>query len=124
MSEDDRLEQIKMALDGINEWFDEYMAREEARIAEGTTATEVEPELHKLMLLLLARLYGYKLKTEDLLELVRSDKILGLETVVGLLEDGETYTTELHRNQAPSLGRIGQWEHKLVCHRHEKPLIL
>ncbi|KAH8046561.1 hypothetical protein JL722_13621 [Aureococcus anophagefferens] len=124
VSEDDRLEQIKMALDGINEWFDEYMAREEARIAEGTTATEVEPELHKLMLLLLARLYGYKLKTEDLLELVRSDKILGLETVVGLLEDGETYTTELHRKQAPSLGRMGQWEHKLVCHRHEKPLIL
>ncbi|KAH8068677.1 hypothetical protein JL721_6537 [Aureococcus anophagefferens] len=67
---------------------------------------------------------GYKLKTEDLLELVRSDKILGLETVVGLLEDGETYTTELHRKQAPSLGRMGQWEHKLVCHRHEKPLIL
>ena len=124
VSEDDRLEQIKMALDGINEWFDEYMAREEARIAEGTTATEVEPELHKLMLLLLARLYGYKLKTEDLLELVRSDKILGLETVVGLLEDGETYTTELHRKQAPSLGRMGQWEHKLVCHRHEKPLVL
>ena len=32
---------IKMALDGINEWFDEYMAREEARIAEGTTAKAV-----------------------------------------------------------------------------------
>ncbi|KAJ1453539.1 hypothetical protein M885DRAFT_524007 [Pelagophyceae sp. CCMP2097] len=115
-------EHIKMALEGINEWFDDYMTREEAR--RDSDHDDVEPELHKLMLLLLARLYDYKLKTEDLLELVRDDKVLGLETVVGLLEDGETYTTELHRKQTPAEGRMGQWEHKLVCHRHEKPLIL
>ncbi|KAJ8614289.1 hypothetical protein CTAYLR_001175 [Chrysophaeum taylorii] len=116
----ERREQIQMALHGVNEWFDDYMAREEGR----AESKDVEPELHKLMLLLLSRLYEYKLKTEDLLELVRLDKVLGLETVVGLLEDGETYTTELHRKQAPATGRMGQWEHKLVCHRHEKPLVL
>lgn len=121
-SDETKLEQTRMALNGVNEWFDDYMAREESRAAD--TERNVEPEIHKLMLLLLSRLYDYKLKTEDLFDLVRMDKILGLETVVGLLEDGETYTTELHQKQAPSTGRMGQWEHKLVCHRHEKPLVL
>ena len=108
-------EHVKMALDGVNEWFDEYLAKEES---------SEEPEMHKLMLLLLSRLYDYKLRCEDLLELVRQDKILGLETVVGLLEDGETYSTELFQKQAPTMGKLGQWEHKLVCRRHEKPLVL
>eukprot|EP00635_Sarcinochrysidales_sp_CCMP3193_P014228 CAMPEP_0118914400 /NCGR_PEP_ID=MMETSP1166-20130328/14770_1 /TAXON_ID=1104430 /ORGANISM="Chrysoreinhardia sp, Strain CCMP3193" /LENGTH=594 /DNA_ID=CAMNT_0006853981 /DNA_START=143 /DNA_END=1924 /DNA_ORIENTATION=- len=132
-------EVIRMALDGVNEWFDEYLAREESRVRvdknndnDDTNSDNTkqkppdffEPELHKLMLLLVSRLYEYALKTEDLLDLVRRDKALALETVVGLLEDGETYTTELYRKQAPATGKVGQWEHKLVCRRHEKPLVL
>jgi hypothetical protein len=42
----------------------------------------------------------------------------------GLLEDGETYSTELRQRQKPGQGKLGQWEHELVCHRYEKPLIL
>lgn len=112
---DECRESARMALQGVDQWFDEYMGRERE---------EEHPELHKLMLLLLSRLYEYTLKTEDLLDLVQGDKVLGLETVVGLLEDGEVYTTELRQKQAPKLGQVGQWEHTLVSHRHEKPLVL
>lgn len=44
--------------------------------------------------------------------------------MVGLLEDGETYSTELKQRQKPGQGKMGQWEHELVCHRYEKPLLL
>lgn len=59
----------------------------------------------------------------------RSDSFQGnrkiaLCTVVGLLEDGETYSTELKQRQKPGQGKMGQWEHELVCHRYEKPLLL
>jgi hypothetical protein len=37
--------------------------------------------------------------------------------VVGLLEDGETYSTELKQRQKPEQGKMGQWEHELVIHR-------
>jgi hypothetical protein len=47
------------------------------------------------MVLLLARCWEYKLKTEDVLELTRGDRQVALCTVVGLLEDGETYSTEV-----------------------------
>lgn len=47
------------------------------------------------MVLLLARCWDYKLKTEDVLELTRGDRRVALCTVVGLLEDGETYSTEV-----------------------------
>jgi len=47
-----------------------------------------------------------------------------LTTVVGLLEDGETYTTELKQRQAPGQGQMAQWEHELVCERYERPLLL
>ena len=57
-------------------------------------------------------------------QLVGSDRSLGLEAVVGLLEDGETYSTELQQKQSAGEGRLAQWEHKLVCRRHEKPMIL
>jgi hypothetical protein len=40
------------------------------------------------------------------------------------LEDGETYSTELRQRQKPGQGKMGQWEHELVCHRYEKPLLL
>jgi hypothetical protein len=83
-----------------------------------------EPELHKAMVLLLARCWDYKLKTEDVLELTQGNRRIALCTTVGLLEDGETYSTTLKQRQAPGLGKMGQWEHELVCHRYEKPLLL
>lgn len=42
---------------------------------------------------------------------------MSLCTVVGLLEDGETYSTELKQRQKPGSGQMGQWEHELVCQR-------
>jgi hypothetical protein len=44
--------------------------------------------------------------------------------VVGLLEDGETYSTVLKQRQKPEEGKMAQWEHELVIHRFEKPLLL
>ena len=54
----------------------------------------------------------------------QGNRRIALCTVVGLLEDGETYSTELKQRQKPSQGKLGQWEHELVCQRYEKPLIL
>ncbi len=76
-----------------------------------------EPELNKAMVLLLARCWDYRLKTEDVLELTQGNRKIALCTVVGLLEDGETYSTELKQRQKPGQGKMGQWEHELVCHR-------
>lgn len=70
------------------------------------------------MVLLLARCWDYKLKTEDVLELTQGNRKIALCTTVGLLEDGETYSTELRQKQKPSQGKMGQWEHELVCQRY------
>lgn len=56
--------EVRSALQGVSEWFDEYMSTEE------TTAGQ-EPELNKAMVLLLARCWEYRLKTEDVLELTQ-----------------------------------------------------
>eukprot|EP01038_Epipyxis_sp_PR26KG_P008862 gene8862-11955_t len=109
--------EVRISLQGISEWFDEYMATEESKPGQ-------EPELNKAMVLLLARCWDYKLKTEDVLELTQGNRKIALCTVVGLLEDGETYSTELKQRQKPGQGKMGQWEHELVCHRYEKPLLL
>eukprot|EP00598_Pedospumella_elongata_P004268 CAMPEP_0184977100 /NCGR_PEP_ID=MMETSP1098-20130426/7851_1 /TAXON_ID=89044 /ORGANISM="Spumella elongata, Strain CCAP 955/1" /LENGTH=765 /DNA_ID=CAMNT_0027500049 /DNA_START=110 /DNA_END=2407 /DNA_ORIENTATION=- len=109
--------EARTALQGVSEWFDEYMAQEE------TTGGQ-EPELNKAMVLLLARCWEYKLKTEDVLELTQGNRKIALCTVVGLLEDGETYSTELKQRQKPEQGKMGQWEHELVVHRYEKPLLM
>jgi hypothetical protein len=108
---------VKVALQGISEWFDEYIATEEADAG-------VEPELHKAMVLLLARCWDYKLKTEDILELTHGNRRIALCTIVGLLEDGETYSTVLKQRQKPDVGKMAQWEHELVIHRFERPLLL
>ena len=105
------------ALQQVSEWFDQYITHEEID-------PSAEPELHKAMVLLLARCWEYKLKTEDVLELTQGNRRIALCTVVGLLEDGETYSTELKQRQAPGLGKMGQWEHELVCQRYERPLLL
>lgn len=137
--------EVRTALQGVSDWFDSYMAEEESTPGE-------EPELNKAMVLLLARCWDYKLKTEDVLELTQGNRKIALCTVVGLLEDGETYSTvnlslttpasdllpspspshglthcfpqELRQRQKPSQGKMGQWEHELVSHRYEKPLLL
>ena len=108
---------VSNALQAVSEWFDEYIATTEVDPGQ-------EPELHKSMTLLLCRCWEYKLKTEDVLELTQGNRRVALCTVVGLLEDGETYSTELKQRQAPSVGKMAQWEHELVCQRYEKPLLL
>jgi hypothetical protein len=75
------------------------------------------------MLLVLSRAYQYELRTEDLLELAGGDRQLALESVVGLLEDGETVLTEITQKSAPGEGQRGQWEQKLTTVRHEKALV-
>lgn len=35
--------------------------------------------------------------------------------VVGVLEDGRTYATELVQSRKPGEGAVAQWEHELVC---------
>ena len=47
----------------------------------------------------------------------QGNRKIALCTVVGLLEDGETYSTELKQRQKPAQGKMGQWEHELVVHR-------
>jgi hypothetical protein len=102
--------EVRSALQGVSEWFDDYMTKEESTPGQ-------EPELNKAMVLLLARCWDYRLKTEDVLELTQGNRKIALCTVVGLLEDGETYSTELKQRQKPGQGKMGQWEHELVCHR-------
>ncbi len=121
--------EVRSALQGVSEWFDEYMSTEESMAGQVfhlvsfyphhfiSLSSFQEPELNKAMVLLLARCWEYKLKTEDVLELTQGNRKIALCTVVGLLEDGETYSTELKQRQKPGLGKMGQWEHELVCHR-------
>ncbi|CAN0414066.1 unnamed protein product, partial [Discosporangium mesarthrocarpum] len=63
-------------------------------------------------------------KTDDLLELTGGDRGLALGSVVGVLEEGRTYATELVQSRKPGIGQVAQWEHELVCHMHEQPLVL
>lgn len=109
--------EVRVALGGISEWFDEYISTEESDPTK-------EPELHKAMVLLLARCWDYKLKTEDVLELTQGNRRIALCTVVGLLEDGETYSTVLKQRQKPTEGQLAQWEHELIIQKFEKPLLL
>jgi hypothetical protein len=51
------------------------------------------------------------------LSLSQGNRRIALCTVVGILEDGETYSTELKLRQSPGAGKMGQWEHELVCQR-------
>ena len=74
------------------------------------------------MVLLLARCWDYKLKTEDVLELTQGNRRIALCTVVGLLEDGETYSTVLKQRQRPTEGQMAQWEHELIIQRYA-PLV-
>lgn len=70
------------------------------------------------MVLLLSRCWEYKLKTEDVLELTQGNRRIALCTIVGLLEDGETYSTTLKQRQKPKEGQMAQWEHELIIQRY------
>jgi len=59
--------EVRTALQGVSEWFDQYMAQEESTPGQ-------EPEINKAMVLLLARCWDYKLKTEDVLELTQGNR--------------------------------------------------
>jgi hypothetical protein len=78
--------EVRAALQGISEWFDEYMSKEESTPGQVGTQKQItddcltlrfekEPELNKAMVLLLARCWEYKLKTDDVLELTKVECI-------------------------------------------------
>jgi len=50
-----------MVLQGVSEWFDDYL-RQEAHATNADEDSECSPEMHKTMLLVLARTYDYALK--------------------------------------------------------------
>jgi hypothetical protein len=113
---------VQDALMDVTEWFDEYMA-EEGNEMDNSTEETPEPELHKAMLVLLCRAFDYKLKTEDLLELCRGHRKLALETVTGLLEDGEALATGVAQKNAASEHERAVWEKVVVSQKWERSLI-
>ena len=76
------------------------------------------------MLLLMSRAFDYNLKTMDLLELCGGDRVLSLETVVGILQDGEAVVTEVALRAPPKEGQRGQWEQVDKAVRYEKRLVV
>lgn len=79
---------IKKVLQGVSSWFESYVSLMEDSVS-CVNGNRPEPELYKAMLLLLARIFDYNLRTEDLLELTSGNRQVALESVVGILEDGE-----------------------------------
>jgi hypothetical protein len=118
---DEGRELVQYCLTDVSSWLEVRMSRVVRWDEEDEDAA---PALHKAMLLLLSRAYSYSLKTEDLLELTQGNRCMALATVVGVLEDGETYSTEVVQRQKPGEGRLGQWQQELVCHRFEKEMVL
>eukprot|EP00614_Pseudopedinella_elastica_P023407 CAMPEP_0172629850 /NCGR_PEP_ID=MMETSP1068-20121228/170173_1 /TAXON_ID=35684 /ORGANISM="Pseudopedinella elastica, Strain CCMP716" /LENGTH=196 /DNA_ID=CAMNT_0013440505 /DNA_START=107 /DNA_END=693 /DNA_ORIENTATION=- len=113
-------DEVKMVLQGVSEWFDEYLQADPVGGVD-RDGMPLEPEMHKAMLLVLARTYDYALKTEDLLDLTEGNRGVALVTVVALLEDGETYATGLtQRRRAGENGGVAQWERKLIVEPYER----
>ena len=116
----------------ISEWFEAYMAAEEGGSSGGgSIAAEVrsiedieDPALFKKMLITLARTYDYSLRSEDLLELTMDDTVLGLATVIGVLEEGFEEEVVVAKTRAAGTGACAQWEQRTVSRCHEKPLVL
>lgn len=120
---------VRDALSDVSAWFDEYMAEEgvemDAVVALGELGAPLspEPEIHKAMLVLLCRVFDYELRTEDLLELCRGNRRLALETVCGLLEDGEAVSTAVAQRQEAQGGQRAVWEKVVVAQRWERSLV-
>ena len=121
--DEDARAEVQRVLETVSSWFDEYMHAEESGSGGDPEDGEAEPELHKAMLVLLCRAYNYSLQAQDVLELCGGDRVLALETVVGLLEDGEQTMTEIEQKRAAADGQRAVWEQKFVSLRYEKPLI-
>lgn len=115
-------EKVQKVLAGVSSWFEKYV--EETEAAASREGKRVDPELHKAMLLLLSRAFSYSLKTENLLELCGGDRRLALESVLGILEDGEVVVTEIAPAITPEGGQRGQWEQREARIRHEKELVV
>ena len=115
-------DEVKMVLQGVSEWFDEYLQSEPIGGCDRDGAP-LEPEIHKHMLLVLCRCYSYALTTADLLDLCGGNRATALVTVVALLEEGETYTPLVSQTRRPGAGHA-QWERRLVAERYEKALVL
>jgi len=121
---------VRAALDGASDWFDDYVADEGDDVAAAATLhdlgadVDAEPDLHKALLVVLCRAYDYALTTDHLLELCRQDRRLALETVAGLLEDGESLSTAVAQRAAPgsAAGQRAVWEKVLVASRWERSL--
>ena len=69
-------------------------------------STRAPSTLFRYCIKVLSRVYDYSLKTEDLLDLTNGNRQIALITVVSLLEDGETYTTELAQRQGSQPGQV------------------
>ena len=132
---DEARARVQQVLGGVSEWFDGYLRREEgdaavAAAAERELAGDDDgdddngPELHKAMLVLLLRAYDYALKTDDLIELCAGERLLALETIVGLLADGEDVVEEVVQRKGAKEGQRAVWEKKAVGLRYEKPLVV
>eukprot|EP00617_Octactis_speculum_P020116 CAMPEP_0185769624 /NCGR_PEP_ID=MMETSP1174-20130828/55055_1 /TAXON_ID=35687 /ORGANISM="Dictyocha speculum, Strain CCMP1381" /LENGTH=465 /DNA_ID=CAMNT_0028454763 /DNA_START=6 /DNA_END=1400 /DNA_ORIENTATION=+ len=128
-NDDECKAKVRMALQSVSSWFDTYLKQEEGdgkhEVDDSDEEDYVEePELHKTMLLVLARAYNYELKTEDLLELAGGNRTLALRSVVSLLEDGETILSEIKKRRSADVAQQAQWEQKFAVIRHEKKLVL
>ena len=116
----ERRASVQDALMDVTEWFDKYMAEEGVDL---DTEESPEPELHKAMLVLLCRAFDYKLRTEDLLELCRGHRKLALETVTGLLEDGEALVQSVAQQKVAKGQQRAVWEKVVVAQKWEPALI-
>jgi hypothetical protein len=138
----------------VSEWFEHYMMEEDGISSipgDIRLISDIEdPTLHKCMLIMLSRTFDYKvssiiqlfscssqttrtnyplssshqLKSEDLLELTNQDTILGLATVVGVLEEGFQEITTIRKKRDATNGKVAQWEQGVAYKPHEKKLVL
>lgn len=121
-------EAIKQVIMDVSEWFELYMHEQESATyipADIRLIADIEePTLHKAMLIVLARCFDYRLRTEDLLELTDNDSVLGLATVIGVLEEGFTEVTTIRKKRDATAGKVAQWEQGTVYSAHEKVLVV
>ena len=64
------------------------------------------------------------LPSEHLLELTNEDTVLALATVIGVLEEGYSYVSQIKQRRAPKKGEKAQWEHGVTFIPYESDLIL
>lgn len=60
------------------------------RLEVNEVGTTVDTSMHQAMLLLLARVFDYELKTEDMLELTNFNRVSALVVVLALIEEANS----------------------------------